>query len=255
MPMGQKEKLGIVLSEKFMEHDAYSMFDALMSGAGGAVAMADFFSTPFGSSHTCVPPCVEPQYFALRWLRVLFGREFSLEDLLVIWDEIFSCENTKFKKPADNDAESNFRVLDSPRGAFISAIAVSMVLYLRSSLLASENATTCLQRLLNFPDDVNLVKLIEKAKSLQILAVDANNSTSLPYHHRTPLNIVPESYWEEKWRVFHKEEENKQRDVGTRVPNRRKGWSEKVRLRLSRTESDPSPSKVDERKKCPQAIC
>ncbi|KAL2481833.1 Ypt/Rab-GAP domain of gyp1p superfamily protein [Abeliophyllum distichum] len=224
---GAEGELGIVLSEKFMEHDAYSMFDALMNGAG-----------------------VEPQYFALRWLRVLFGREFSLEDLLVIWDEIFSRENTKFKKPADNDAESNFGVLDSPRGAFISAIAVSM-------------------------DDVNLVKLIEKAKSLQILAVDANNSTSLPYQHRlhdgsklgitmthslsldstsprTPLNIVPESYWEEKWRVFHKEEENKQRDVGTQVPNRRKGWSEKVRLRLSRSESDPSPSKVDERKKAPK---
>ncbi|CAI9760936.1 unnamed protein product [Fraxinus pennsylvanica] len=298
---GAEGELGIVVSEKFMEHDAYSMFDALMSGAGGAVAMADFFSTPFGSPHNVFPPVieassalyhllsvvdlplhnhlvelgVEPQYFALRWLRVLFGREFSLEDLLMIWDEIFSRENTKFKKPADNDAESDFRVLDSPRGAFISAIAVSMILHLRSSLLASENATTCLQRLLNFPDDLNIAKLTEKAKSLQILAIDANNSTSLPYHQglhdesklgitkahslsldstspRTPLNIVPESYWEEKWRVFHKEEENKQNDVKKQVPNRRKGWSEKVRLRLSRTESDPSPSKVYERKKVPK---
>ncbi|CAA2969147.1 Ypt Rab-specific GTPase-activating GYP6 [Olea europaea subsp. europaea] len=297
---GAEGELGIVVSEKFMEHDAYSMFDALMSGAGGAVAMADFFSTPFGTSHNVFPPVIEassalyhllsvvdlplhnhlvelgiePQYFALRWLRLLFGREFSLEILLVIWDEIFSRENNIFKKPADNDAESNFGVLDSPRGAFISAMAVSMILYLRSSLLASENATTCLQRLLNFPDDVNLVKLTEKAKSLQILAVDENNSTSLSYHQwlhegsklgitrahslsldstspRTPLNIVPESYWEEKWRVFHKEEDNKQHDVEKQVPNHRKGWSEKVRLRLSRTESDPSPSKVD-RKKAPK---
>ncbi|KAG8376382.1 hypothetical protein BUALT_Bualt09G0057700 [Buddleja alternifolia] len=299
---GAEGELGIVLSEKFMEHDAYSMFDALMSGAGGVVSMAEFFSpSPFKSSHTGYPPVieasaamyhllsivdislhshlielgVEPQYFALRWLRVLFGREFSLEDLLVIWDEIFARENTKINNN-DGESESNFGVLESPRGAFISAFAVSMILNLRSSLLATENATACLQRLLNFPDDVKLVKLLEKAKSLQTLAVDANNSSFPPIHlelfdgkkpvisrghshtlsmdstsPRTPL-IVPESYWEEKWRVLHKEEEHKKIVSEEQVPNRIKGWSERVKLRLSRTESDPTPSKKKERTKIPK---
>ncbi|CAA2938163.1 Hypothetical predicted protein [Olea europaea subsp. europaea] len=45
---GAEGELGIVVSDKFMEHDAYTMFDALMSGAGGAIAMVDFFSAPFG---------------------------------------------------------------------------------------------------------------------------------------------------------------------------------------------------------------
>lgn len=292
---GAEGELGIVLSEKFMEHDAYSMFDALMSGAGGVVAMAEFFSpSPYRSSHTMYPPVieasaamyhllsvvdsslhthlvelgVEPQYFSLRWLRVLFGREFSLEDLLAIWDEIFTCDNTRSVK-ADSDAESSFGVIDSPRGAFISAFAVSMILHLRSSLLATENATACLQRLLNFPDDVKLVKLVAKAKSLQTLATNVNNSSSLLVHPglydgrkpvitrghtlsldgtspRTPLNVVPESYWEEKWRDLHKEEEIKQED---NVPSIRKGWSERVKLRLSRTESDPSPSTKNGRTK------
>ncbi|KAL8509667.1 hypothetical protein ACS0TY_016765 [Phlomoides rotata] len=286
---GAEGELGIILSEKFMEHDAYSMFDALMSGAGGVVAMAEFFSpSPYRSSHTMFPPVieasaamyhllsvvdsslhshlvelgVEPQYFSLRWLRVLFGREFSLEDLLAIWDEIFACDNTRSVKAADSDAESSFGVIDSPRGAFISAFAVSMILNLRSSLLATENATACLQRLLNFPDDVKLAKLVSKAKSLQQLAINVNSSNSLLVQSslydvrkpvitrghtlsldatspRTPLNVVPESYWEEKWRDLHKEEENKQEE---KVPSIRKGWSERVRLRLSRTESDPSPS-------------
>ncbi|KAI3443421.1 hypothetical protein Pfo_000086 [Paulownia fortunei] len=298
---GAEGELGIVLSEKFMEHDAYSMFDSLMSGAGGAVAMAEFFSpSPFGSSHTGFPPVieasaalyhllsivdsslhthlvelgVEPQYFALRWLRVLFGREFSLEDLLVVWDEIFARENTS-NKAVDGDAESNFGVLESPRGAFICAFAVSMILNLRSSLLATENATACLQRLLNFPDDVKLEKLLAKAKSLHALAVDANNSIFLPIQSglyegrksvitrghslsldsaspRTPLNMVPDSYWEEKWRVLHEEVEHKQGAVEEQVPNCRKGWSERVRLRLSRSESDPSPSKKNERTKIPK---
>ncbi|XP_073149350.1 uncharacterized protein [Henckelia pumila] len=300
---GAEGELGIVISEKFMEHDAYSMFDALMNGAGGAVAMAEFFSPlAFNSANTGIPPVieassslyhllsvvdsslhshlielgVEPQYFALRWLRVLFGREFSLEDLLVIWDEIFSHENAKFIKATDSNEESYSGVLCSSRGGFISAFAVSMMLNLRSSLLATENATTCLQRLLNFSDTVNLVKLIEKAKSLQGLAVEANKSNSLIIHsglydsrkstnHRghslsldlsasplTPLNMVRESYWEERWRVLHKEEEQKQDSVEKQVQYRKNGWSEKVRVRLARTESDPSPAKKNERTKIPK---
>ncbi|KAM3712405.1 hypothetical protein ACB098_01G180600 [Castanea mollissima] len=294
---GAEGELGIVLSEKFMEHDAFCMLDALMSGAHGSVAMADFFSpTPAGGSYTGLPPVleassalyhllslvdsslhshlvelgVEPQYFALRWLRVLFGREFSLEDLLIIWDEIFASDNSILDKVAEDDTMSSFGVLNSPRGAFISAMAVSMLLYLRSSLLATEHATSCLQRLLNFPEAVNLKKLIEKAKSLQALALSANMSSSssslggalnqsksaavrghsLSFDSvspKTPLNLVPESYWEEKWRVLHKAEELEKSDSTKQVQTPKRGWTEKVRLSLSRTGS--SPAKVESGKK------
>lgn len=294
---GAEGELGIVFSEKFMEHDAYCMFDALMSGARGSVAMADFFSpTPVGGSYTGLPPVleasaalyhllslvdsslhshlvelgVEPQYFALRWLRVLFGREFSLEDLLIIWDEIFASDNSKLDKGAEDDTVSSFGVLNSRRGAFISAMAVSMLLYLRSSLLATEHATSCLQRLLNFPENVNLNKLIEKAKSLHALALSANISSSSPsvggafnqsksaavrghslsydsISPKTPLSLVPESYWEEKWRVLHKAEELEKGDLRKQVQTPKRGWTEKVRLSLSRTGS--SPAKVESGKK------
>jgi hypothetical protein len=36
---------------------------------------------------------VELQYFALRWLQVFFGREFCLNDFLVVWDKIFAFSN------------------------------------------------------------------------------------------------------------------------------------------------------------------
>ncbi|KAL6519280.1 hypothetical protein OROGR_018600 [Orobanche gracilis] len=261
---GAEGELGTVLSEKFMEHDGYSMFDALMSGARGVVAMSDFFSPCPSCSHSGFTPVieassaiyhllsivdsslhthlvelgVEPQYFSLRWLRVLFGREFSLENLLLIWDETFACDNTNREKASE--MESYFRVLGSSRGAFISTFAVSMILKLRSSLLATENATVCLQRLLNFPNDVNLTKLISKAKSLQALAMDLNNSNAflvnsglcdgkksvvtrghtLSLDSASPRTPLKGSYWEEKWRVLHKEGE-----------------------KLSRSESDPSSSK------------
>ncbi|GMH16437.1 hypothetical protein Nepgr_018278 [Nepenthes gracilis] len=296
---GAEGELGIVLSEKFLEHDAYCMFDALMSGAGGAVAMAEFFShSPAGTSQTGLPSVieaslalyhllsivdsslhshlvelgVEPQYFSLRWLRVLFGREFLLEDLLVIWDEIFSFDNSKSVKTAETDVVSSFGVLNSQRGAFISAMAVSMLLNVRCSLLATEHATSCLQRLLSFPENVDLNKLIGKAKSLLPIALRANYSSfpcpvTAPYNQvksmvmrghslsfdsislKTPISSAPERYWEEKWRVLHKEEEHKEGNSAKQASTQKKGWTQKVKLRLSRTESDSSSSKRASREK------
>ncbi|KAJ6758899.1 TBC1 DOMAIN FAMILY MEMBER GTPASE-ACTIVATING PROTEIN [Salix koriyanagi] len=296
---GAEGELGIVISEKFMEHDAYCMFDALMSGSHGSVAVVDFYShSPAHGSHSGLPPVietsaalyhllsvvdsslhshlvelgVEPQYFALRWLRVLFGREFSLENLLLIWDEIFAADNNvTSEKGAEDDADSGFRIFRSPRGALIPAMSVSMILHLRSSLLATEHATTCLQRLLNFPENIDLRKLIDKAKSLQALALDTNMSSVSPpfdgiYNHsvvkghshalssdsispKTLLNVEPDSYWEEKWRVLHKTEELKHDHLGKLKPSQKKRWTEKVRLPLSRTESAPAPVKVGSGKK------
>ncbi|KAK1349789.1 Rab-GAP TBC domain-containing protein [Heracleum sosnowskyi] len=276
----------------------------LLSDAYGAeVTMSEFFAhSPSGVPHNGIPPVieassalyhllaivdsslhshlvelgVEPQYFALRWLRVLFGREFALEDLLIIWDEIFAADNSKLYTFAENDVGFGSGILNSLRGAFISAFAVSMILHLRSSLLATENATSCLQRLLNLPEDIKLEKLIAKSKSLQGLAIDANKSSPLPAYNggysrntttvvrghsfssdstcpRTAIPLVPESYWEEKWRVLHKAEESREGSSGKKIPNRIKGWSEKVKLRLSRTESDPSPSNFNGGRRAPKS--
>ncbi|CAN8271120.1 unnamed protein product [Cochlearia groenlandica] len=262
---GAESELGVVLSEKFMEHDAYCMFDALMSGVHGCVAMAGFFGYyPHRGSHTGLPPAleactafyrllsvvdsslhdhlvelgVEPQYFGLRWLRVLFGREFPLQDLLLVWDEVFSADNsaTMFTDDEDNRNHS-FGIFDSPPGTLISGMAVSMILYLRSSLLSTENATSCLQRLLNFPENMDLNKIIQKAKSLQTLVLDANirpalsvngvfkQISSIPGRTKSypsgstspnsPLIIAPESYWEEKWRVLHKAEAEEEKKVSS----------------------------------------
>ncbi|KAL1371932.1 hypothetical protein HN51_002121 [Arachis hypogaea] len=296
---GAEGELGVVLSDKFMEHDAYCMFEALMSGAHGSVAMADFFSySPVAGSNTGLPPVieasnalyhllyhvdsslhshlvdlgVEPQYFALRWFRVLFGREFSLDNLLIIWDEIFLSDNSKKQKLAEDTTESGFMILQSPRGAFITAMAVAMLLRLRSSLLATENPTICLQRLLNFPGDTDIDKLLAKAKSLQDIALSTEISSSIPsfvwFHNqaksisqrstthasdsdspRTPLKLLTDSYWEEKWRVAHSTEELKQDGAENQVPAQKKKWTEKVNVSLKRTESAPSPSTTNDGKK------
>ncbi|XP_010415156.1 PREDICTED: TBC1 domain family member 5 homolog A-like isoform X2 [Camelina sativa] len=260
---GTESELGSVLSEKFMEHDAYCMFDALMSGTDGCVAMASFFSySPTSRSHTGLTPVleactalfrlldvvdsslhshlvelgVEPQYFGLRWLRVLFGREFLLEDLLLVWDEIFSAGSSAETDTTDEDSRNHsFGIVDCPRGTLILGMAVSMILYLRSTLLSSENATCCLQRLLNFPEITDLNKIIQKAKLLQVLVLDTDVRSALSIncdfdqrsyvHARTksfpsgstspssPLIFAPESYSEKKWRVLHKAKEEERQNV------------------------------------------
>ncbi|KAG2580041.1 hypothetical protein PVAP13_6NG299200 [Panicum virgatum] len=283
---GAEGELGVVLSERFMEHDAYSIFDGLMDGGSGVVRMAEFFSASKVGSSSSLPPVieassslfhllsivepslhshfieldVEPQYFALRWLRVLFGREFCLNDLLVVWDEVFACSNDMLLR---ENEEYNFKILCSSRGAFIVAMAVSMILHLRSSLLATEINTSCLQRLLNFPNNVDVHKLIEKAKSLQSIAIDANASSpsflskkdSYDYDRvysnlatstppRTPLHPVSESYWEEQWRNLHKDGTDPKEIENVQSYKRSLKKSLSQRLGLSRTESDPSPVKV-----------
>ncbi|GER41781.1 Ypt/Rab-GAP domain of gyp1p superfamily protein [Striga asiatica] len=270
---GAEGELGILASEKFLEHDAYAMFDSLLLGGGGPLAMSDFFVhlPPSRGPHSGSPPVieasvalyrllsktdpslhahlvelgVEPQYFALRWLRVLFGREFSLDNLLSVWDEIFARKNTK---------------TENAREAFVCAFGVSMILHLRSSLLATENATVCLQRLLNFPEDVEIEKLLEKAEQLHELAMRSNEPVRSVLANRghslsldSPLSMVVDSYWEEKWRVLHKDKKEEQnKKVEEEVPYRKKGWSENVGFRLSRTESDPSPSKKKDRNRIPR---
>ncbi|TKW11289.2 hypothetical protein SEVIR_6G220800v4 [Setaria viridis] len=279
---GAEGELGVVLSERFMEHDAYSIFDGLMDGGSGVVRMAEFFSASKVGSSSSLPPVieassslfhllsivepslhshfieldVEPQYFALRWLRVLFGREFCLNDLLVVWDEVFACSNDMLLR---ENEEYSFKILCSSRGAFITAMAVSMILHLRSSLLATEINTSCLQRLLNFPNNVDVHKLIEKAKSLQSIAIDANTpspsflskdshdydrvysnlATSTP--PRTPLHPLPESYWEEQWRNLHNDGTAPKEIEKVQSYKRSLKKSLSQRLGLSRTESDPSP--------------
>jgi TBC1 domain family member 5 len=95
---GAEGELGIILSDKFIEQDAFSMFDMVMNGLNGPVAIAEFYSMPpFANSNASLTPVreaalslyhllslvdsslhshlcdlgMEPQYFAMRWLRVL----------------------------------------------------------------------------------------------------------------------------------------------------------------------------------------
>uniref|UniRef100_A0A4W3JU12 TBC1 domain family, member 5 n=1 Tax=Callorhinchus milii TaxID=7868 RepID=A0A4W3JU12_CALMI len=80
-----------------------------------------------------------------RWVRLLFGREFPLQDLLVIWDTLFA---------------------DSVTLDLVDYIFVAMLLYIRDVLIAS-NYQTCLGLLMHYPSVGDIHSLIHKALFLR----------------------------------------------------------------------------------------
>eukprot|EP00250_Pteridium_aquilinum_P017300 c23557_g2_i1 orf=597-3395(-) len=250
---GAEGELGVLLSGRFVEHDAFLMFNALMCGKGGGLNMADYFLAFKGAASTGLSPAleasallykalatadlplyshltgfgVEPQFFALRWIRVLFGREFDLQTLLILWDALFTIAAGTHDSNRPSE-ENLIGSSNSPRKDFILALALSMLLYLRMTLLAAPNATSCLQKLLNFPQTVGIDVLIESARILSPFVKEtASNSAKVEnsaadaietgmarksarkssFQAQTPKyspeilqKSFPDFYWEEKWK-------------------------------------------------------
>ncbi|NXU49750.1 TBCD5 protein, partial [Turnix velox] len=80
-----------------------------------------------------------------RWVRLLFGREFPLQDLLVVWDALFA---------------------DSITLSLVDYIFVAMLLYIRDALISS-NYQTCLGLLMHYPPIGDVHSLILRALFLR----------------------------------------------------------------------------------------
>ncbi|KAH8382112.1 hypothetical protein KR009_002023 [Drosophila setifemur] len=79
--------------------------------------------------------------FGIRWLRLLFGREFMLLDLLLLWDAIFA---------------------DSDRFDLPNYILVAMLVHIRDKLLLSDY-TTSLTYLMRYPGNVDVHMVLRHA--------------------------------------------------------------------------------------------
>ncbi|NXX82777.1 TBCD5 protein, partial [Urocolius indicus] len=84
-------------------------------------------------------------FFSRRWVRLLFGREFPLQDLLVVWDALFA---------------------DSITLNLVDYIFVAMLLYIRDALISS-NYQTCLGLLMHYPPIGDVHSLILRALFLR----------------------------------------------------------------------------------------
>uniref|UniRef100_A0A8C7CZF9 TBC1 domain family member 5 n=1 Tax=Oncorhynchus kisutch TaxID=8019 RepID=A0A8C7CZF9_ONCKI len=175
------EEMMSLLNPMFQEHDAYAMFSQLMETAEpwfssfqreGKEEMLT--SMPFARPQDLGPSIaivtkvnriqdqlvkkhdvelhmhvnrleIAPQIYGIRWVRLLFGREFPLQDLLVVWDALFA---------------------DSITLDLVDYVFVAMLLYIRDALIAS-NFQTCLGLLMHYPPIGDIHTLLHKALFLR----------------------------------------------------------------------------------------
>ncbi|XP_014373438.1 TBC1 domain family member 5 isoform X3 [Alligator sinensis] len=178
------EEMKVLLNPEYLEHDAYAMFTHLMETAEhwfstfehDSQKERDAMMTPMpfarpqdlGPSIAIVTKVnqiqdhllkkhdielymhlnrleIAPQIYGLRWVRLLFGREFPLQDLLVVWDALFA---------------------DSITLDLVDYIFVAMLLYIRDALISS-NYQTCLGLLMHYPPIGDVHSLILRALFLR----------------------------------------------------------------------------------------
>jgi len=117
---------------------------------------------------------IEPQLFLLRWIRVLFSREFSVGNTLQIWDAIFadffslSLQNLLKETHITHDYSLTATYTNDywQELPLIDYLTIAMTRYTRETLLSLDNSE-CLKRLLRFPPIENAQNLIEVALELR----------------------------------------------------------------------------------------
>lgn len=108
------------LDARFVEHDTFTLFGIIMQTAKsfyevGSTSQAATSATPGNSpiaersrrihegylhqadlelAEHLIAIEILPQIFLIRWIRLLFGREFPLDDVLALWDILFAEDPT-----------------------------------------------------------------------------------------------------------------------------------------------------------------
>ncbi|KAK3375187.1 rab-GTPase-TBC domain-containing protein [Podospora didyma] len=141
-----------MLDSSFVEHDAYALFAKVMGRASAFYEVGTETKPAPSDKNTIVEKSkyihevalmrideelanhlrnieVLPQIFLIRWIRLLFSREFPFEQLLVLWDTIFAFD---------------------PDLDLVDLACVAMLLRIRWTLLEADYSVA-LQLLLKYP--------------------------------------------------------------------------------------------------------
>jgi len=101
----------------------------------------------------------------LRWIRLLLGREFHLEDLFLLWDALFSFS-------------ANLSLIDY--------ICAAMLMYIRHQLLGNDKVG-CMRRLFKYPPVEDPHLFIEKALIIR-------NNRNKDQNHVVPPKVTKKQH-------------------------------------------------------------
>jgi hypothetical protein len=168
--------LNLFSDPQYLEHDAYALLDALLKRSGEWFESQSSPPPASGASSAAPAPpqsspivrkcryiqdallhkfdiqlhdhlvsiSMEPQLYLLRWLRLLFGREFHVEDALLVWDAIFAFDD---------------------RLSLADYFCTAMLMFIRTQLIGKDY-TSCIRRLLKFPPIEDVSVIVEHALAL-----------------------------------------------------------------------------------------
>lgn len=161
--MGEDAIVKAIFDADHVEHDAFALFSQVMQSAknfyeqtthsGKVNPMVARSERIFDSLLPEVDPelakhlkktDIVPQVFLIRWVRLLFGREFTFDDVLAMWDVMFA-------------EDSSLEIVDH--------ICVAMLLRIRWELLKADY-NSALTLLLRYPE-------LEKDTHAQTFVLDA----------------------------------------------------------------------------------
>eukprot|EP00826_Nyctotherus_ovalis_P057175 TRINITY_DN7809_c0_g2_i6.p1 TRINITY_DN7809_c0_g2~~TRINITY_DN7809_c0_g2_i6.p1 ORF type:complete len:377 (+),score=109.15 TRINITY_DN7809_c0_g2_i6:581-1711(+) len=119
-----------------------------------------------------LPKSIEPPVLLLRWLKCFLCREFSTDNVFIIWDSILANINREsLAMLTDTEynplSQSNFLKTESDPLHFLDFLSVAMLEVLRETLMKSADNSECLLKVLDFPDLNNVENLIKSAIALK----------------------------------------------------------------------------------------
>ncbi|KIJ44190.1 hypothetical protein M422DRAFT_252206 [Sphaerobolus stellatus SS14] len=137
---------------------------------------------------------IEPQMYGMRWLRLLFTREFSLTESMVLWDGLFASVAADSSSPSSSSSRDGFELAHW--------ICVAMLIRIRNSLIPGDY-TDQLTVLLRYPSlsalgsssTWNTPEVLLNQAQLLILSPTPASGVSVVMQNRYELNIpveVPE---------------------------------------------------------------
>jgi hypothetical protein len=170
----QASTLRLLCSAKWIKHDSYSILRKILTSRDGGLGVCAWYeadpdndddrpvvhlseriqnqllgaSDPELSKHLKSLD-VHPAAYGLRYLRLLYLREFPFGQSAALWDAIFA------------DHKWNGNVARQPDG-FVPRIAVAMLIYIRQDLLDPDYGSV-LRRLMRFPPVESVKSIVQRA--------------------------------------------------------------------------------------------
>ena len=174
-----------ILRKDFVEHDCFVLFDRLMEGMKKYFAVQQRPEPSENKSKRGKPKetpivlkCTElqdkylrsvdpelyehlkdediqPTLYFLRWVRLLFSREFHIDDVRTIWDHLLASRLV-------DGADLSAAMTDLP---LMPHMCMAMCLYVRGELVHADNSNI-LRRLLRYPPVEDVLVLVRRASQL-----------------------------------------------------------------------------------------